>query len=946
MFCNGSGSTLAGSALLIAPFTERFDVVAHDQRGLGRTEIPSAPYTMAEYAEDAIELVDHMGWGRFRAVGISFGGMVAQELAATWPERVERLALLCTSPGGAGRGSYPLHELAKLTEAERTAVGTQLLDTRFTPEWLAEHPNDQALVDLLAARTFGEKSSEQLRGEQGQIEARSHHDVYDRLPQITCPTLVAAGRYDGIAPLEQQRVHRRADPRKRPTDLRRRPRVHRAGSRRVPRDPRLPRRAVDRDIAAVAMDVWHALGTRLEITDLRPEVGDWVEVAHFDARGGRDYVMVANRKDLTYYRLEPAEAALLPLMDGTRTVGELCVERLHDSGELDVTGVAELVRLLHAGGLLTDAYVDVDAGLERALAATGPRGRWARFARTLTIEWSGAERLTLWLHRHGLRFLFTRVGMVAAALIALGGLVAFGAVLGGNQFEFTPQSVGIGFVILFALNLVLIFIHELGHAALLVHYGRRVKGSGFRIYFGSPAFFIDSSDVLMLGRRQRIAQSFAGPYFEMVATGAAALALWAWPDGGVADVLYRFVVLNYFVLVLNLVPLLELDGYWILSDWLRIPDLRPRSLEFMRHDVWAKLRARDRFSASDIGLGLYSTVGLAFTIFCLWSAVFFWRRTFGGAVERMWDAGPAGIVLLLVLVAFLAGPLLRASFELVRGAVRALRSLWRKVRFRSQLHWRIEAAELLDALPIFDDLPVEILNDLAGRVTLRTVAAQAAVVRQGERADAAYVIRSGRCEVIETDPESGNERMLQVIEAGGSFGELGLVTGGSRRATVRAVVRTELFVIDKPTFDRLLADRVQLPDLTPTVQLLTELRALPPFAHLTLDRLDALGAHGNWRSVAPNEALITQGEPGDTFYVIGAGRFEVTINAAVAETLGPGRHFGEIALLADVPRTATVRAITPARVYRLDRVGFEQLVADAFRSGGVEPASPVSFRRE
>ena len=200
LFCNGSGSTLAGSGLLIAPFTERFDVVAHDQRGLGRTEIPPTPYTMAEYAEDAIELVDHMGWGRFRVVGISFGGMVAQVLAATWPERVERLALLCTSPGGAERASYPLHELAKLPEAERKAVGTQLLDTRFTPDWLAEHPNDQALADLLAERTLSSKSDEQLRGEQGQIEARSHHDVYDRLPRITCPTLVAAGRYDGIAP--------------------------------------------------------------------------------------------------------------------------------------------------------------------------------------------------------------------------------------------------------------------------------------------------------------------------------------------------------------------------------------------------------------------------------------------------------------------------------------------------------------------------------------------------------------------------------------------------------------------------------------------------------------------------------------------------------------------------------------------------------------------------
>jgi len=49
----------------------------------------------------------------------------------------ERLALLCTSPGGAGGASYPLHELAQLTEDERNAKGLELLDSRFTPEWLA-----------------------------------------------------------------------------------------------------------------------------------------------------------------------------------------------------------------------------------------------------------------------------------------------------------------------------------------------------------------------------------------------------------------------------------------------------------------------------------------------------------------------------------------------------------------------------------------------------------------------------------------------------------------------------------------------------------------------------------------------------------------------------------------------------------------------------------------
>ena len=123
LFLNGSGSTLATSGLLIDLFTDRFDVVAHDQRGLGRTSVPPGPYSMAQYAADAAAVLDAVGWRSARVVGVSFGGMVAQELAVTNPERTERLALVCTSPGGASP-SYPLHELAEIGEDERAALRT------------------------------------------------------------------------------------------------------------------------------------------------------------------------------------------------------------------------------------------------------------------------------------------------------------------------------------------------------------------------------------------------------------------------------------------------------------------------------------------------------------------------------------------------------------------------------------------------------------------------------------------------------------------------------------------------------------------------------------------------------------------------------------------------------------------------------------------------------
>jgi len=200
LFFNGSGTTLATTGFLLRPFWERFDTLAHDQRGMGRTDVPAGPFTMADCAADAAGLLDQVGWDRCRVVGVSFGGMVAQEFAVTYPERVQRLALLCTSAGGAAGASFPLHELAALPADERTTVSRRILDSRFDDAWLADHPVDRAIAEMMAARGDAVRTEEQARGEQEQLEARRHHDVADRLGRISCPTLVASGRFDGIAP--------------------------------------------------------------------------------------------------------------------------------------------------------------------------------------------------------------------------------------------------------------------------------------------------------------------------------------------------------------------------------------------------------------------------------------------------------------------------------------------------------------------------------------------------------------------------------------------------------------------------------------------------------------------------------------------------------------------------------------------------------------------------
>ena len=105
LFCNGSGTTLQVVRPLLDSLAGAFDLLAWDYRGLGRSVPPTGPYTVADLAADAAGLLALAGWDTCRVVGVSFGGMVAQEFAVAHPERVERLALSCTSAGGGGGSS-------------------------------------------------------------------------------------------------------------------------------------------------------------------------------------------------------------------------------------------------------------------------------------------------------------------------------------------------------------------------------------------------------------------------------------------------------------------------------------------------------------------------------------------------------------------------------------------------------------------------------------------------------------------------------------------------------------------------------------------------------------------------------------------------------------------------------------------------------------------------
>jgi 3-oxoadipate enol-lactonase len=203
---SGSGGDLRNPSVVRARLGEHFTVASWDQRGLGQSSRPDRRFTMADYASDAVAVMDHLNWDSCSVAGASFGGMVAQELAVTHPQRIERLVLMCTSTGGAGGSSYPLHELPDLPAEELARFHIAIVDTRRDAQWQAAHPErtSKILAETARMRAVGADEPGRSDGYQRQLEARAGHDVHNRLADITIPTLVQGGKFDNQAPPKNQ----------------------------------------------------------------------------------------------------------------------------------------------------------------------------------------------------------------------------------------------------------------------------------------------------------------------------------------------------------------------------------------------------------------------------------------------------------------------------------------------------------------------------------------------------------------------------------------------------------------------------------------------------------------------------------------------------------------------------------------------------------------------
>ncbi|MCW2994908.1 MAG: alpha/beta fold hydrolase [Conexibacter sp.] len=199
-----SGTHLSWGEPFAADLAHDFDTVAYDHRGIGRSDPVSDPFSIAELAQDAVGVLDALGWESAHVLGISMGGMIAQELALNHPERIRTLTLGCTYCGGPGSALAPQSTLERLTAGMMSGDRELAIRTGFEVNVSAAFAAQEGNYD--AFRTMAKALPAPIPVIMLQMQAIAGHDTSARLPSLDLPTLVIHGDEDIMLPVQNGRL--------------------------------------------------------------------------------------------------------------------------------------------------------------------------------------------------------------------------------------------------------------------------------------------------------------------------------------------------------------------------------------------------------------------------------------------------------------------------------------------------------------------------------------------------------------------------------------------------------------------------------------------------------------------------------------------------------------------------------------------------------------------
>ncbi|QPG72774.1 hypothetical protein FOA43_000075 [Brettanomyces nanus] len=220
---------------------------------------------------------------------------------------------------------------------------------------------------------------------------------------------------------------------------------------------------------------------------------------------------------------------------------------------------------------------------------------------------------------------------------------------------------------------------------------------------------------------------------------------------------------------------------------------------------------------------------------------------------------------------------------------------------------------------LFGQLDKESLQIVIFALEEKRIPKNTEIIKQGDQGDYFYLVERGAVSYYV------DGKKVNTSADGSSFGELALMYNSPRAATVIADTECILWALDRMTFRRILLDR------TSKKRSMYDrfLRDVPLLKSLSSYERSKLADALNTESYETDQNVVTQGEDGENFYFIEDGTADVIKDGSIVQKLTKGHYFGELALLYDLPRQATVKATSPLKVVTLGKSGFQRLLGPA-----------------
>lgn len=448
---------------------------------------------------------------------------------------------------------------------------------------------------------------------------------------------------------------------------------------------------------------------------------------------------------LTYYELREEEYFVLKQLEGRSTIDEIC-DAFHQQFRPRTLSRGELQQFV--GQLVSQGLLVADGpGYGRMLVDRGAqaqaRQRWSRLSNVLCIKFRGMDpdRILNWLQPR-VGWLFSRP-VIAASLCLLIAAMTLVVVQFDRVVERLPDTRALlsppNLIWLPVLLAVVKVLHELGHGLACKRFGGECRELGAMLLVLTPTLYCNVSDMWMVRDKwKRIAVSAAGMWVEAVIAATCTLLWWFSMPG-----LFHSICLNLMFIcgvstfLFNGNPLLRYDGYFVLADWLEIPNLQQQSVAAMRGWLaWWFCGIRDRTAAEQssgrwwllISYGIASTVYRIVLMFVILWSLLHWLQPYGLAVIVQ--------VMAIPIIGLMVVRPLSTFGRFVRSAENRSQIDWSRFRFRTVLAGVLITLLLMIPIPSRVAASALLGDDAAQRVYATLAGTLVSGAKPGDRVEA------------------------------------------------------------------------------------------------------------------------------------------------------------------------------------------------------------------